>query len=126
MARTLVEEINIPEEHARAFTVPAGHVMKIIEIEGLQCADVAIFNAQNYRETYDPGASYLLNCRQGTGNAKRLKYLYSRPPRLNLMFTVVEDTVGVHWCLLGVRCNPKVYELRGFKGYHRNCQDSLA
>ena len=126
MPGTLVEQVHIPKEHARAFQVRAGQTMRLIEIEGLQCADVAIFNAHNYRETYDPTASYLINSRQGTGNAKTLKYLYSRPPKLDLMFTITDDKVATNWILSGAHCNRKTYELQGVEGYHRSCQDSLA
>ena len=51
MPGTLVEEIHIPKEHARAFQVRAEQTMHLIEIEGRRCGDVAIFNAHNYRET---------------------------------------------------------------------------
>ena len=126
MPGKLVEEIHIPKEHARAFQVKSGQTMRLIEIEGLQCADIAIFNGQNYQETYDPTVSYLLNSQQGTGNDKTLKYLYSRPPKMDVMFTVTDDKVATNWCLSGCRCNQMVYQLQGEQGYHRSCQDSLA
>ena len=126
MPGKMVEEIHIPKEQARAFQVRTGQTMRLIEIEGLQCADIAIFNTQNYRETYDPTVSYLLNSRQGTGNAKTLKYLYSRPPKLDVMFTITDDKVATNWCLSGGHCNHRTYELQGVEGYHRSCQDSLA
>ena len=127
MAAELVGEILIPAEEARAFIVKKGQTMRVIEIEGPQAGDMAIFNANDYKEIYDPDVSYLLNCATGTGTPKRIKTLYSRPPRMNIMFNITEDKVGVHWCLCGGRCNQKIYELRyGVKGYHRNCQDNLA
>ena len=126
MPKKLAEEIHIPKEHARAFQVGTGQTMRLIEIEGLQCADVAIFNAHNYRETYDPAVSYLLNSHLGTGNSKTLKYLYSRPPKMDIMFTITDDKVATNWVMSGCRCNSKLYEQQGIEGYHRNCQDSLA
>ena len=88
-------------------------------------ADVAIFNAHNYKETYDPALSYLLNAIEGIGNIKKLTKLYSRLPRANIMFTVIDDKVGVHWVANGTKCNAKSWKLRGMPG-HRNCQDNLA
>ena len=41
------------------------------------------------------------------------------------MFTVLTKKDGVYW-LSGGRCNRRTYELRGVKGYHKNCQDILA
>ena len=126
MPGNLLEEIHIPKEHARAFQVQTGQTMRLIEIEGLQCADVAIFNAHNYRETYDPTVSYILNSRHGTGNSKSIKYLYSRPPNMDVMFTITDDKVATNWILSGARCNRRTYESWGAEGYHRNCQDNLA
>ena len=125
MARKLNQELIIPKEQGRAFAVKKGQVLRIIEIEGPQMADVAIFNAHDYKETYDPALSYVLNAIEGIGNLKRITKLYSRPPRANIMFTVIEDRVGVHWVANGTKCNPKTWELRGMAG-HRNCQDNLA
>lgn len=125
MTRTLVQKLIIPKEQGRAFVVKKEQVLRIIEIEGPQMADVAIFNAHDYKETYDPALSYVLNAIEGIGNLKRISKLYSRPPRANIMFTVIEDKVGCHWVSNGTKCNAKTWELRGMPG-HRNCQDNLA
>lgn len=125
MARTLIQEFTIPEEQAIAFTVRKGQVLRLTEVDGPQMADVAIFNAHHYKETYDPGLSFVLNAMEGIGNLKKITKLYSRPPRANVMFTVIEDKVGVHWIINGMRCNAKTWEFRGMPG-HRNCHDNLA
>ena len=62
MSRKLVDEIMVPAEHARAFHVNSGQIMRIIAVEGPQVGNVAVFNAHNYRDVYDPYISYELNC----------------------------------------------------------------
>jgi uncharacterized protein YcgI (DUF1989 family) len=62
----------------------------------------------------------------GEGNMQRVTRLYSKPPRDNLMLTVVEDTVGVHLAWNGGRCSRKFYEQFANVQGHRSCQDNLA
>ena len=129
MSWKLVNEILIPAEHGRAWRVNAGQTMRIINTEGPQVGDLAVFNAHDYTEIYDPDASYVRNWRQGTGNGHRIQYLYARPPKMSLMLEVTDDKVGRHWIVSGSRCNLLTYKLRGQipeNGYHRSCQDNIA
>ena len=126
MSRKLVDEIMVPAEHARAFHVKSGQTMRIIAVEGPQVGEVAIFNAHNYKEVYDPSRSWVWGCFYQTGNAERIQHLYSRPPRMNVMLEVTEDVIQRHWVWSGARCNRLSYEFRGAKGPVRNCFDNLA
>ena len=49
-SRELVESIVIPIRSGRAWTVPAGHVFRIVTIEGPQVADLNLWNLHNPRE----------------------------------------------------------------------------
>ena len=80
MAKCLINELTVPAEQGRAWTVDKGQTMRLIAIEGSQVGDMAIFNAHDLREKYDPLNSYGANCRMGTGGANAIKYLYSHPP----------------------------------------------
>ena len=129
MSWKLVNEIAVPAEHGRGWRLNAGQKMRIIAVEGPQVGDLAIFNAHDYGEIYDPAYSWVTNFRQGTGNGHKLQYLYSRPPWFNTMLEVTDDKVERHWVVSGARCNLLTYEYRGSirKGeYHRSCQDNLA
>src|SRR2546422_155130 len=95
-------------------------------VGGPQVGDMAIFNAHNLKETFDPDTSYVYNSVQGTGTDKRITYFYSRAPHLRVMFRVTDDKVGIHWVMNGSKCAAKRYELMGLRGYHRNCFDNLA
>ena len=129
MSWKLIDEILVPAEHGRGWRLNAGQKMRIIAIEGPQVGDLAVFNAHDYGEIYDPAYSWLTNDRQGTGNGYKIRYLYSRPPWFNTMLEVTDDKVERHWVVCGARCNLLSYERRGSirKGeYHRSCQDNLA
>ena len=126
MVRRLVNELTVPAEHGRAWTVDKGQTLRLIAIDGPQVGDMAIFNAHDLREKYDPLNSYGANCRLGTGGANSIKYLYSHPPRQNLLLEVTEDKVGRHWVICGGRCNRRTYERAGLTYSGRSCQDNLA
>ena len=126
MPGKLIKEITVPAEYGRAWRLDKGQTMRIIAIDGPQVGDLAVFNAHNYREIYDPTYSYVVNSRQGTGSATKIQYLYSRPSRMNLMLEITEDKVERHQCLSGSRCNPRIYELRGVTRPVRSCQGNLA
>jgi uncharacterized protein YcgI (DUF1989 family) len=124
--KKLVQEIMVPKEHGAAYIVKKGQTQRIITIDGPQVGDMAIFNEHNYKEIYDDDMSYIYNSAQGTGNARRIKYFYSRHPWSNILFEVIEDMVGNHFAICGGKCDRKRYELLGMKEYHRNCFDNIA
>jgi uncharacterized protein YcgI (DUF1989 family) len=126
MSKKLLTEIVVPAEHGAAYVVKKGQTQRIIAIEGPQVGDMAVFNEHYHKEVYDDDMSYVYNSALGTGNAHHIKYLYSRPPRSNIMFEVTDDKVGVHYVLCGGKCDWRRYELMGLTEYHRSCFDNIA
>ena len=124
MKRTL-EDFIIPAGHGRAFIVPRGAVLRIHLVEDKQVGDCCFFNAHDHREVFHVGQSWALNVLLGTGNAKSFKHFYSKPPRENVMLTVVEDTVRNHWGNMGGRCSRRLYALTSGDTDHRSCQENL-
>ena len=124
MSRKLHDFI-IPAGHGRAFLVPRGAVLRIHLVEDKQVGDCCFFNANDHREVFHVGQSWALNVMLGTGNAKSFKHFYSKPPRENVMLTVVEDTVRNHWGNMGGRCSRRLYDLTGGGPDHRSCQENL-
>ena len=116
----LKEEFTIPACEGRAFTIKKGQVLRIIEIDGPQAADMIAFNSYNTEESF---CAWLT--RQNSRNFKKATKLYSKLPAGNVMFTVLTEKEGVYW-LSGGRCNRFRYELQGIRDYHKNCQDILA
>lgn len=126
MNETVVSEFTVPARHGKAFVVRKGQVLSIIEIEGKQMADVVFLNANDYKEVFHAGWSAALNMMMGEGDMRKLKKLYSKSPRDNVMLTVVDDPTGVHLAWNGGRCSRKVYEEFFKMPGHRSCQDNLA
>jgi uncharacterized protein len=122
----IVQDIMIPARHGKAFVVKKGQILRIIEVDGIQVADCTFINANDHREGYHAGQSVGLNMHEGIGTMRRLTKLYSKPPRENVMLTVVHDPIGVHFVWNGGRCSRKIYALRdGIDTYHRSCQENL-
>jgi len=126
MKETVIAEFTVPARHGEAFVVRSGQVLSIIEIEGKQMADIVFLNAHDYKEVFHAGWSAALNMMLGEGNMRKIKKLYSKPPRDNVMLTVVDDPTGVHLAWNGGRCSRKVYEEFFKMAGHRSCQDNLA
>ena len=124
--RKLREELMVPVEGGLAYEVRKGQVQRIVMVDGPQVGDMAVFNAHNYKETFDPDTSYTFNSAQNTGTDKFITYFYSRAPHLRVMFKVLEDRVGTHFVMNGSKCTTKRYEIMGVEGYHPNCFDNLA
>jgi hypothetical protein len=131
--RRVVEEFTVPARHGRGCIVKRGQILRIVEAEGKQVADVSFLNADNHREGFHAGQTLALNMLEGTGDLRRITKLYSRPPYENVMLTVVDDPVGVHFAWMGGRCSPGIYEVRNRMGIgrevdvssHRTCQQNL-
>ncbi|HWP44565.1 MAG TPA: urea carboxylase-associated family protein [Blastocatellia bacterium] len=122
----IVDDFIIPATYARAFVVKKGQVLTIIEVEGKQMVDATFLNANDHREVFHAGMTVAINMMNGEGTMQRVTRLYSKPPRDNVMLTVIDDPVGVHLAWNGGRCSRKFYEnFAGMKG-HRSCQDNLA
>ena len=121
----LISDTIIPARYGRAFEVERGQVLRIYLPEGSQVGDCVFLNAHDYREQFHVGQSWLLNMRLGTGTAKSFKHFYSKPPRENVMLTVVDDTVQNHWGNCGARCSKRLYALQANDHDHRSCQENL-
>jgi len=124
--RRVLEDCVIPAGQGKAFLVPRNAVLRIHLVEDRQVGDCCFFNANDHREVFHVGQSWALNVMLGTGNAKSFRHFYSKPPRENVMLTVLEDTVRNHWGNMGGRCSKRLYELRDGDRDHRSCQENLA
>jgi len=121
----LVNELVIPAREARAFEVKRGQIFRIHQITGGQVGDCVFYNADDYREMFHVGQTWAINGILGTGTSKSFPHFYSKPPRENLMLTVVADTVRNHWGNMGGRCSRRLYALRDNLTEHRSCQENL-
>ena len=125
MPGQVIQDAVIPASHGAAFEVKKGQVLRIYQVERKQVADCTFFNAHDHREVFHVGQTWLLNVNLGTGPARRYKHLYSKPPRENVMLTVLEDSVGNNWGNCGARCSTRLYEMHYKITGHRSCQENL-
>ena len=104
MERKLVQEFIIPARYGSAFELRKGQVLSIYEVEDKQVGACAFFNAHDYKEVFHIGKTWVLNGHMGTFIAKKgYKHSYSKPPRENLMLTVLETTTNDHGWSMGGR-----------------------
>lgn len=121
MNKKVVKELIIPASEGRSFTVKKGQVLRIIEMEGVQAVDLIAFNQHDLKESLSVWLT-----RQQSKSFTKAEKIYSKLPAANLMFTVLNYRPGIFWLSPG-RCNRLTYKnFHSVKGYHKNCQDTLA
>lgn len=124
-----VSRLIVPRESGKGFTVKAGQVVRVIAIDGPQVCDFNAFNLRNKEEAFWAGGTRSL---EGT-HLTVGQTLWSKPPWIRPMLSVLADTVRQRPNTLGLRshdllfsrCNPRLYLKRGMPG-HANCHDNLA
>ncbi len=124
-----VTKLIVPREQGKGFVVKKGQVVRVIAIDGPQVCDFNAFNRKNPDEAFWAGGTRSL---EGT-HLTVGHCLWSKPPWIRPMFTIVTDTVKQRPNKLGLRshdllfsrCNRRLYIKRGMPG-HANCQDNLA
>jgi uncharacterized protein YcgI (DUF1989 family) len=127
---TKISETIVPPREARSFGVPAGHIFRIISIEGPQVGDLNLWNAHDLSERFFSGKTRALHATHvTTGNR-----LWSTLPHLRPMATITHDTLswygfdadggGVH-DVIGTRCDPYTQLLLAGTEYHHCCHSNL-
>lgn len=126
MSRTPISEFVIPARQGRAFEIEQGQVFRIHQVDGGQVGDCVFYNARDPKEYFHVGQSWAINVILGSGTSKSFEHFYSKPPRENVMMTVLEDTYRNHWGNMAGRCSARLYQLRdGIADGHRSCQENL-
>jgi hypothetical protein len=111
----------IPPRSGTAFLLPKGARLTVIDPEGEQVSDLVAYNRHDTEEVISNGRTldYLSKIYLSTGDA-----VYSN--RSNVMFEIVEDTVGRHDFLL-TPCSADTFRIiYGHENPHRGCFGNLA
>ncbi|WP_439514812.1 urea carboxylase-associated family protein [Oceanibaculum nanhaiense] len=126
----LVGEIVVPPREARTFTVPAGHLFRVVSIEGPQVGDLNLWNAHDLSERFFSGKTRQLHATHVTTGDR----LWSNMPFLRPLATITSDTLdwygwdadggGVH-DVIGTRCDPYTNRLLTGGEYHHCCHSNL-
>ena len=103
-----------------AFTLKKGQRLKIVDIQGEQVSDLLCFNANDIKESLSSGRTidYAETIYLTAGHL-----FYSN--RSNVMFTIIEDTVGTHDFLL-TPCSAETFRIiYGHQEPHHGCFGNL-
>ncbi|KAK4978328.1 hypothetical protein LTR66_010644 [Elasticomyces elasticus] len=129
-ARELIDSFTLPIRSGRAWSVPAGHIVRISTPEGPQVGDLNIWNLSNPRERFWAARTRQLHQSHVSVNDR----LWSCLPYLRPLVTIIADSLqdyGVdEWggrChdLLGTRCDPYVNKMLTGDDYDFHCHSNL-
>ncbi len=125
-----VGEIPVPPRDAITFEVPAGHLFRIVSIEGPQVGDLNLWNIHDLGECFFSGKTRALHATHVTTGHR----LWSNLPWLRPLATITHDTLawygfdefggGVH-DVIGTRCDPYTNRLLSGGEYHHCCHSNL-
>jgi len=117
------ETIRIAPASAKAVLLSAGDVLRVIDVEGSQVADLVAYAAEDPGEYLSQGFTRLMLDRADVRVGDALVSTRATP-----LLRIVEDTVGVH-DLLFPPCNTVMYEhvfgVRGKTGCREHLADAL-
>ena len=126
-----VDRVTVPPREAAAIEVPAGHVLRILSVDGPQVGDLNLFASGNLSERFYSGKTRALHGTHVTSGDR----LWSCFPYLRPMATIVEDTLGWYGIdafggsvhdVIGTRCDPYTHALLSDGGqYHHCCHSNL-
>ena len=126
----IVDTVIVPPREGRCARVPAGHLFRVVSVEGPQVGDLNLWNAGDLRERFFSGKTRALH---GT-HVGRGDRLWSVMPWLRPMATIVADDLGwygydadgagVH-DVIGTRCDPYTNRLLSGLDYDRCCHSNL-
>ena len=127
--RTLIEEFTIPIRSGRAWPIPAGHLCRIVAVEGPQVGDFNVWNLTNPRERFWAARTRQLESSHLTTHNR----LWSILPYLRPMLTITNETIrygvdadgGRCHDLLGSRCDPYVNKLLMGEEFDFHCHSNL-
>jgi len=110
--------------------VPAGHLFRIVSVEGSQVGDLNLWNADDLTERFYSGKTRQLHASHLTRGDR----LWSSLPGLRPMATITHDTLewygwdadgaSVH-DVIGTRCDPYTNHMLKGVDYHYCCHSNL-
>jgi uncharacterized protein len=128
--RHLARSFVIPARTGKAFDLAAGQIVRVTCLEGPQVADMIVFNADDRAEKFWSGRTRVIH----GGHLKVGDHLWSVPPRVRPMLTLIADTLehpphpfgARSHDLLYCRCDSRMYAIVYGRIGARNCNDNLA
>jgi hypothetical protein len=127
---TKTGEVVVPPRDGRTFEVPAGHLFRIVSVEGPQVGDLNLWNARDLKERFFSGKTRQLHATHVTTGNK----LWSNMPYLRPMATITHDTLGWYGAdrdggrihdVIGTRCDPYTNGMLKGTSYDCYCHSNL-
>lgn len=128
--RERVDSFAVPIRSGRAWSIPAGHVCRIVTIEGPQVADLNLWNAHDPRERLWASRTRQLQAAHVT----TFDRLWSNLPFLRPLVTITGDSLADYGVdhdgarlhdLLGTRCDPYVNRMLTGEDFDYHCHSNL-
>jgi uncharacterized protein len=119
--RKVLSEWVMPPGTGKAIELLAGQILRIEQIEGLQCVDFNCFNLHDYKEFMHCGRTRTVH----GFNPSKGAFLWSAPPRERALLYILDDSYGRNDVLFP-RCSAYVYESAYGFDAHTNCHDIQA
>lgn len=117
---TVGQVVEVPGASGRAFRVTRGQILRITDLDGLQVADLVVYNAENRSEKMSQGFTRMYNA---SINLQQGDRLFSNQNRA--VWTIVHDEIGVH-DISYPPCNQVYYhDVAGVDGTKTGCRDHL-
>lgn len=117
---SVLQRIYIPARTATAFNVWKGNVLRVVDLEGQQAADIVMFNAAELDDCVNSETTKLMN---HTYSPTTGHVIYSVD--CNPMFRIVDDSVGQNYPG-AAQCSERLnYRRYGIPGT-LNCRTNLA
>jgi hypothetical protein len=126
----LVDSFEIPIRSGRAWTVPQGHLCRLVTVEGPQVGDLNIWHADDPRERLWAARTRQLQ----RAHVSTFDRLWSNLPFLRPLVTITNDTLAEYGMdgqggrvhdLLGTRCDPYVNRLLSGEDFDYHCHSNL-
>ena len=129
-AHELVDSFEIPIRSGRAWTVPQGHLCRIVTVEGPQVGDLNVWSLNDPRERMWAARTRQLQ----RAHISTYDRIWSNLPFLRPLLTVTGDSLAgygrdaeggrVH-DLLGTRCDPYVNRMLTGEDFDFHCHSNL-
>ncbi|OPG07056.1 hypothetical protein B1R27_15090 [Streptomyces sp. GKU 895] len=126
----LVDSFEIPIRSGRAWTVPQGHLCRIVTVDGPQVGDLNVWNLNDPRERMWAARTRQLQ----RAHISTYDRIWSNLPFLRPLLTVTADSLADYGVdadggrvhdLLGTRCDPYVNRMLTGEDFDFHCHSNL-
>jgi uncharacterized protein YcgI (DUF1989 family) len=114
-----ITEVLVPAGHGRAFRVPNGALLEVVDVEGQQVADFISVIDNDPREWLSATHTRSSTLRLNLGVGDRLQTNWRRD-----IFEVISDDVGMH-DLITAMCDERRYRIDYKVEGHRSCRTNF-